>query len=38
VRGPNTFRAALIDEVYALQPEEVTERVKLEVLDVDSLP
>ena len=32
VRGPGTFRAALLDELYNLTPEVLRERVKLEVL------
>jgi thiamine-phosphate diphosphorylase/hydroxyethylthiazole kinase len=31
-KGPNTFRAALIDELYHLKGEDVEERVRLEVV------
>ncbi|WVR07680.1 hydroxyethylthiazole kinase [Kwoniella sp. DSM 27419] len=32
VRGPGTFRAALIDELYNLTPEVVAQRAKVEIL------
>lgn len=32
VRGPGTFRAALLDELYNLTPDAMRERVKIEVL------
>jgi thiamine-phosphate diphosphorylase/hydroxyethylthiazole kinase len=30
VKGPNTFRSALIDELYNLTGEEVAKRAKIE--------
>jgi thiamine-phosphate diphosphorylase/hydroxyethylthiazole kinase len=33
VRGPGTFRAALLDELYNLTPGVLRERVKLEVIE-----
>lgn len=32
VRGPGTFRAALLDELYLLKPEVMLQRAKLEVV------
>lgn len=32
VRGPGTFRAALIDELYNLTPEVLLQRVRVEVM------
>lgn len=29
VKGPNTFRSALIDELYNLKPEEIAKRAKI---------
>lgn len=31
-KGPNTFRAALIDEMYHLTGEEIVKRVKISVM------
>lgn len=31
-KGPNTFRAALIDEMYHLTGEEIVKRVKIEII------
>jgi len=33
VRGPGTFRAALLDELYNLTPEILQKRVKVEVVE-----
>ena len=33
VRGPGTFRAALLDELYNLRAEDVLQRAKLEVIE-----
>lgn len=33
VKGPGTFRAALLDELYNLTAEVLQERVKVEVLE-----
>jgi thiamine-phosphate diphosphorylase/hydroxyethylthiazole kinase len=33
VRGPGTFRAALLDELYILTPDVLRERVKVEIID-----
>ncbi|GAA6061137.1 hypothetical protein JCM10212_001737 [Sporobolomyces blumeae] len=32
VQGPNTFRAALIDSVYALRPEDIEQRARVSML------
>lgn len=32
VRGPGTFRAALMDELYAVRPADVLERAKVEIV------
>lgn len=32
VKGPGTFRAALIDELYNLTPEVLQQRAKIEIL------
>ena len=32
VKGPGTFRAALIDELYNLTPDEVKRRAKVEII------
>ena len=32
VRGPGTFRAALIDELYNLKPEDISRRAKVEIV------
>ena len=37
VRGPGTFRAALLDELYNLTPEVLLERAKVEIVDQGSL-
>ena len=34
VRGPGTFRAALLDELYNLTPQILQGRVKIEVVDL----
>lgn len=34
VKGPGTFRAALIDELYNVRAADVLARAKVEVLDV----
>ncbi|WVQ84483.1 hydroxyethylthiazole kinase [Cryptococcus sp. DSM 104549] len=34
VKGPGTFRAALLDELYNLTPEVIKERAKVEILSV----
>lgn len=31
-RGPNTFRAALIDELYHLKREDIEQMIRLEVI------
>jgi thiamine-phosphate diphosphorylase/hydroxyethylthiazole kinase len=33
VKGPGTFRAALLDELYNLTPEILQKRVKVEVVE-----
>jgi thiamine-phosphate diphosphorylase/hydroxyethylthiazole kinase len=33
VRGPGTFRSALLDELYNLTPEILQSKVKIEILD-----
>ena len=32
VRGPGTFRAALLDELYNLNPEVLKGRVKIDII------
>lgn len=32
VRGPGTFRAALLDELYNLKPEDILRLAKVEIL------
>jgi len=34
VRGPGTFRAALLDELYNLTPEILQGRVRIEIVDL----
>lgn len=33
VRGPNTFRSALIDELYSLRADALLERAKLQIVE-----
>jgi thiamine-phosphate diphosphorylase/hydroxyethylthiazole kinase len=33
VRGPGTFRAALLDELYNLTPDVLRERVTVEIIE-----